>query len=341
MAEIKWMLLWRHLRGEPNFQIMHYKAGRLKRSGPGLSFWFSPLSASLAEVPLDDRELPFHFTGRSKDFQELNVQGVMTYRVVDPDLLAKRVDFSIDVRSGEYINQPLERLSVLLTHAAQQLALEYVANTSVGQILGEGVEVLRHRIDDGLAKANDLSEMGLEVATVRIASVRPSADLEKALQMPTRESIQETSDQATFQRRALAVENERAIQENELKNQIELAKREAALIVQRSENEKRLTQEDNARLKLKSLSRAERDTLAAGTEAEAIRVVEASKVSAERARMEIYRGLPTHVMLGLAAREFAGKLQSIEHLSVSPELLGPMMNNLIRAGTERLKELEE
>ncbi len=53
----------------------------------------------------------------TKDFQELNAQGVMTYRVVDPDLLAKRVDFSIDVRTGAYIDQPLERLS-LLTQAA-------------------------------------------------------------------------------------------------------------------------------------------------------------------------------------------------------------------------------
>ncbi len=37
--------------------------------------------------------------------------------------------------------------------------------------------------------------------------------LEKALQVPTREAIQQQSDVATFERRALAVESERAIRE--------------------------------------------------------------------------------------------------------------------------------
>ena len=53
--------------------------------------------------------------------------------------------------------------------------------------------------------------------------------------------------------------------------------------------------------------------------------------------MEIYQDIPTHVMMGLAAREFAGKLERIDHLNLSPELFGPMLTDLIEAGTRRLE----
>jgi hypothetical protein len=53
--------------------------------------------------------------------------------------------------------------------------------------------------------------------------------------------------------------------------------------------------------------------------------------------MDIYRELPPAVTLGLAARELAGKLQKIEHLNVSPELLGPSLLNLMNLGARRLE----
>ena len=52
--------------------------------------------------------------------------------------------------------------------------------------------------------------------------------------------------------------------------------------------------------------------------------------------MEIYRDMPTQVLIGLAAQQMAGKLERIEHLNISPELLGPMLQQLIQAGTQHL-----
>ena len=56
-----------------------------------------------------------------------------------------------------------------------------------------------------------------------------------------------------------------------------------------------------------------------------------------RVRAEIARSLPTEVLYALAARELAGKLDRIDHLTISPELLGPMLANLVEAGTRRLE----
>lgn len=58
-----------HLRSEPSFHILRFRRGQLVASGPGLTFWFHPLSTALAEVPLDDRDQPFLITARTLDYQ--------------------------------------------------------------------------------------------------------------------------------------------------------------------------------------------------------------------------------------------------------------------------------
>ena len=48
--------------------------------------------------------------------------------------------------------------------------------------------------------------------------------------------------------------------------------------------------------------------------------------------------LPQEILMGLAAREFAGKLTAIEHLNVTPDLLGNLLGDLARAGTRHLAQ---
>jgi hypothetical protein len=337
MAEIRRYPILRHLRAEPSFHILRFRRGKLVASGRGLAFWFRPLSTSVAEIPMDDRELPFLFHGRAKDFQDTTVQGVVTFRVVDPERVAERVDFALDLGTGATLKQPLDKLAGLLTELAQQFALGYLAQTDLRHTLAEGVAEIRERIWQGLHEDAALEAMGLEVVAVRVGAVKPVAEVEKALQIPVREAIQQKADQATFRRRAEAVEQERAVQENELQSQIELARREANLIDQRGENEmKRVTDEAEA-ARIGAEADAERTGIGARAQAGSIEAVEQAKVKAEQDRMEIYRDFPTERLLGLAAQRLAGKLQKIEHLNVTPDLLGGLLTNLVAAGTDHLE----
>jgi regulator of protease activity HflC (stomatin/prohibitin superfamily) len=329
MALITRYPIYRHLRGEPTFQTLLYRNGKLVRSGRGLSFWYRPLKAGLAEVPLDDRELPFLFHGRSADFQDVVAQGVITYRVVDPEILATRVDFTLNPQTGEWTQQPLEKVGGLLTQLAQQSAWEYLTHAPVHELLTDGVAEIRRRIGEALAADARLQSMGIEVASVRVASVRPDAEVERALQMPTREEIQQEADEATFQRRALAVEKERAIAENELQNRIELAKREELLVAQEGANRRRSAEEESEALRIESEAAAARTALESETRAGGIRVVGDAAAEAEGKKIGVYREIPTQVLLGLAARELAGKLGKIEHLTLTPELLTPLLQNLL------------
>ena len=120
MADIKKFPVLRHLRGDPSYHLLRYRGGNLIRRGRGIAFWFHPMNTSIVEIPMADRELPFLYHARSQDFQDITVQGVITFRVADPERLAERVDFSIDLKTGILVERPMEKLTGLVTELAQQ-----------------------------------------------------------------------------------------------------------------------------------------------------------------------------------------------------------------------------
>lgn len=337
MATISSIVFVRHVRGEPTAHLLFFKDGKVRRSGRGLAFWFSPLGASLAEIPLDDRELPFLFHARAADFQDVTVQGVVTYRVVAPEVLAQRVDFAVDTRSGAHVRQPLDKLAAIVTERAQELSVGDIARSPLRLVLDEGIERLRAAIHTGLLADDGLAAMGLEIVSTRVSSIKPTSDMERALQMPAREAIQQQADEATFARRALAVDKERAIAENELSNKIELARQRQKLIEQEGQNDRRRAAEKAEAQRIEADAAAARKRTEAAAEAESIHAIEDAKVTAERDRMSIYRDLPPAALLGLAARELAGNLPNIQHLSLAPDTIGPMLTRLMHAGADRLE----
>ncbi|WP_157216565.1 SPFH domain-containing protein [Flavisphingomonas formosensis] len=320
MAQIRNLGFLAQLRSDASSHVIRYRNGRVRQSGRGLVFWFRPETASIAELPMDDRETTLFIKGRSQDFQAVAVQGMLTWHVTDPELLASRVDFSIALGTGKPQGEPIDRIETRLAGLVNQAALEYLAAAPVRALLDAGIEPLRRRIETALANAQSLAEIGIAVVAVRITSIAPSSELERALQTPTFEALQQKADEATFERRALAVEKERAIAENELANKTELARRETLLIAQEAEN---------ARSRATGLAEARQ--VEAEAEAARIRTVEAAKAEAELAHIAVYRDLPPAVLLGLAARDLAGKLDTIEHVNVTPDLLASLMGEFRKA----------
>jgi len=358
MAEITNLGFFRHLRADASAHVLQFKKARLVREGRGLSFAFLPHAASIAEIPADDRELPIVFHGRSADFQDVTAQGVLTYRVTAPRTLAARVDFTIDLGSGRHLRQPLEKLALLFAQLAEQHAAGWVALTPLRQVLSAGPERIRAAIEAGLAEDATVPAMGLAVVSVRISSVRPTPDLEKALEAPTREQLQQRSDEAAFARRAMAVEKERAIQENELANQIELARRQEALISQKGQNARRTATEEAeakriaseaaaARSRIETAATAHEEGTAGETrarltrlqgeaDAAALTLAEKARTDAEQARMAAVRDVPPAVLYALAAQALATKLEKIERVTLGGDALGPALEKLLEAGARRL-----
>ena len=311
----------RHLRGAATAHVTYQRRGEVVREGTGQTFWFRPLSAVLSEVPVDDRELPLLFHARTGDFQDVTVQASVTYRIVDPALAARRLDFGVDPESGRWRSAPLEQLAGLLTELAQQPALELLAATALPAALAAGVGAVRDRIAAALAVDTRLPELGVAVLAVRVVALRPEPDVERALRTPTRELVQQEADRATYERRALAVERERAIAENELQSQIQLAVREEQLVTQRGQNQRRQAEESAAAERIAAEAAAERRRVLAGGEAEATRVVGEAQAAAEGAKLAAYAQLDPRILLGVAARELAGGLPEIGTLNLTPDVV--------------------
>jgi len=271
-----------------------------------MSFWFRPLNAVLSEVPVDDRELPLQFHAQTLDFQDVAVQ---------------RIDFSIDPETGLYLANPLAQVATVLAETTQQHALGVLARATLGQALTYGVMAVRDAVSAGLAADARLAETGIIVVGTRVVAIRPEPEVERALQTPTREQLQQESDKATYERRAVAVERERAIAENELQNQIELARREEHLVAQNGLNGRRAAEEDAAADEIRARAEAARSQQLDEARAAGIRMVGEAEAGSEAARLAAYRGLSEELVLALALKELAANLPSIEHLVLTPDLL--------------------
>jgi regulator of protease activity HflC (stomatin/prohibitin superfamily) len=350
MADVTRRLHLRHLRGAPTSWVSHTAGGKAKRAGTGLSFWYRPLTAVLSEVPVDDRELPLLFHARTQDFADVTVQATVTYRFSEPVAAATRLDFSIDPYQGRWRGQPLDQVATLLAELAQQPALDVLARLPLAEALTTGIAPVRQSVADALAGDPRLTETGVTVVSARVVAIRPEPDLERALQTPTREQVQQDADRATYARRANAVQQERTIAENELQSKIELSRREQQLVEQRGANTRRGAELDAEaqlvaargeaeRQEVAAASAAEKARLMANAEAEADRVrddaraagaraIGLAEADAEAARLAAYRDLEPAVLQALALKELAGHVPAIGELTVTPDLLSKLVGRL-------------
>ncbi|MEV0318258.1 SPFH domain-containing protein [Streptomyces sp. NPDC050658] len=335
MADITRRLGLHHLRSAPTAHIRHHRRGRLVHDGPGLSFWFRALSAAISEVPVDDRELAVTFHARTADFQDVTVQATVTYRISDPALAAARVDFAVDPGTGAWRGAPLEQLAALLTESAQQNALDVLARTPLAEALADGVSAVRARISDGLAAEPRLPATGIEVVAVRVVAIRPEPEVERALRTPARERIQQDADRATYERRAVAVQREKAIAENELTTRIQLARQEEELVEQRGTNARREAEENAAADAVRAQAEAERTERLARAEAESARTVGEAKAAAQTSWLAAHSAVDPATLHALAATRLAENVPRIESLTLSPDVLTGLLARLGQDGSPR------
>jgi hypothetical protein len=171
------------------------------------------------------------------------------------------------------------------------------------------------------------------VIGVRVVAIRPQPEVEKALQTPTREQVQQDADKATYERRALAVERERAISENEMQSQIELARREEQLVAQRGANGRRQAEETAAAGRIETEAQASREARIGEVRADATRSMGEANAAGEAASVAAYRDLPEHVLLNLAVKELAASIGNVDQLVLTPDLLAPLLARLATAGS--------
>jgi len=98
----------RFAKFEQGLYVFRYKKGKVIARGEGLSFHYYAPTTSLVLVPVSSVDAPFMFSETSADFQELTIQGQLTYRISDPEKTAKMLNYTINSKNLSYISDDPE-----------------------------------------------------------------------------------------------------------------------------------------------------------------------------------------------------------------------------------------
>lgn len=289
-----------YYKGEPNTYTISFKDGKVRQHGAGINFWYSPLTTTISAVPVASQESHFIFTETTADFQEVAIQGAFTYRLDAPLEVASRLDYTVDPVRKRYTSEDPNKLVQRVVNVVQGHTRGLVSQLSLEQAL-TGVGSIANDVLAQVAAAEDLRSLGVVVEGLHFVSIKATPEMQKALEADFRESLSKRADQAIYDRRKAAVEEERKIRESEMNTDVELENRKKALVDTQARNELKLAE---------------------------------AQAKAEELKLSPYGDLPPQALVGLALKEWAANSGSIDNLTITPDLLSKVVSYVTSTGAE-------
>jgi SPFH domain / Band 7 family len=333
------MFGFRFIKTEPTHYVFLYRDGKIRCEGAGLAFWYFAPSSSIALVPTASVNEPFIFPEVTADFQEVTVQGQITYRVAEPRRTASLLNFTLNPK-GAYRSEDPQKLSQRLIDQVQVAMRAEVQTLPLKSVLASG-EALIQRVADTLRRHPSVEALGLELLGISLLAVKPKPETAKALEAEAREALLRRADEAIYSRRNAAVEQERVIKENELATEIAVEHkkrqvREAQMEAERSVQERK-RQIEREQMTGKIALEEQNQTLVTLAAANAREAADAKAYglaammkSFESADPRVLQALATVGMnpsqlMAAAFRDLAENAGKIGQLNVSPDLLRELL----------------
>jgi hypothetical protein len=214
-----------------------------------------------------------------------------------------------------------------------------VKSLSLKEAIGASDEVAG-KAYSALSQHEMVKSLGVEVLSVTIAGIKPKPETAKALEAETREKILKESDQAIFQRRNYAVEQERIIRESELNTEIAVEHknrqiRETKLETERLARQKELAMKEE-QIKFE-IQQEQRNSELVDLKARNEKIEADAKAYALKEIMKVYEGMNVETLkalasgaldsgrlMALAFQGIADKAEKIGNLNITPDLLAAM-----------------
>lgn len=264
-----------YMKFSPNQYVLRYKKGRLVAQGAGLSFFFWAHNTSVCALPIAGRDMDFIFEETTQDFQTVTVQGQLTCRICDYEKAAQALDFTVHLRSGSYVDQPMEKLSKRMVNLAQVLVKSRIGAMGLTEAIQES-RPLAEQVLAQIADSAECAAMGVAVTGFSILKIRATPETARALEAKTREDILRKSDDAIYVRRNASIDQERKVKENELNTQIRVEEKKKAI---------KQTQLQTRRMELESEGELQKIEVRSAAEQEQLRLDAA--IALERKRQEL------------------------------------------------------
>jgi len=281
----------RYFKGQPARFIIKYHGKKIKKAGRGISFFYAPYKTNIVSIPTQTRDSHFIFNEITNNYQNVSLQGHYTYKIRDPEKMALLLDYSINPESKLYKTNDPEKLELRVTNVVQMATRSEIEKLD----LENALRISMSLADTVLKKAREvevMDEMGIELLSITFNSIKPTPEISKALEADFREHLQKKADEAIYARRAAAVEQERAIKENELNNQIALEEKKQTLIDLQGNN---LVKEADFRAK------------------------------AEKLQLAPFKELSAKQLLALAMKDMGNNAARIGNLTITSEILAQLL----------------
>jgi regulator of protease activity HflC (stomatin/prohibitin superfamily) len=332
------------IKFQPTDYVLQYKNGQLVRSGAGLSFFYFTLNSSLIRIPISSVDVPFIFAEVTADFQEVTVQGQITYKIADPNKLSELLNFTLAADGKSYHSDDPQKLAQRLINNAQVLTRTCLKTIPLREVL-KSSDALVNSLQKQLQQVHAITSLGIEILDVSITAIKPTPEMTRALEAEAREQILLLADEAIYSRRNAAVEQERIIKENELNTDIAVEQKKRQIRETQMEAEKAIQQKEH------ELKAAEMATKIALEQQNVEWVLLASKNERLKSDDKAYSaavmmkafaetdpktiqalansGMNANQLIAAAFRELAEGADKIGEVNISPDLL----NELIRKET--------
>lgn len=329
-----------HIKFDSMTYVFHYKNGVIKKEGRGLSFFYFAPTSSIVAIPMGSNDLPFIFSESTNDYQTVNIQGQISYKIADPKTLADVLDFTVD-DNGQYKKNDIEKLNQRIINEAQTATSSFIHEIKLKDAIRSAKTIEEH-ILEGLKASQAIGMLGIEILGANILTIQATPEMSRALETETREKLQQEADQAIYERRNFAVEQERKIKESELNTEIaveekqkQIAEKKMESEIQKAENERKLKEMKlSADIALENQRKQLIEQKTANDKKEAETqgyVIEATLKPYKDIDWKTITALSNNsdpkFNISLAFRQLAENADKIGNLNISPELLDSILNS--------------
>ena len=330
----------KYIKFDSMTHVIHYKNGKIVKEGQGLSFFYTSYNSSIVAIPMGSNDLQFIFNESTGDFQKITIQGQITYKINEAKKLAELLDFTVD-SNGHYKKEDGEKLKQRLINEAQTATSSYIQSLQLKDAIVKAKNIEK-KIQEGLRISEAVLLLGVEILAVNVVAVKPSPEMSKALETTTREALQQEADEAIYQRRNFAVEQEQKIKESQLNTEIAVEEKQKQIAEKK--NESQVLKAENDR-KLREM-KVEADISVEEQNKNLIKIKlenEKKQADAEKYRLEAtlkpYKEMDWKTLLAinpqggspklniaLAFRELAENAKNINNLNITPNLLDSLID---------------
>ena len=328
------------IKVQPTTYLLQYRGGKIVREGLGLSFFYYGPTTSLVAVPVASTDTPFIFQETTADFQAVTIQGQVTYRISEPKRLAALLNYTLEKDGDTYVSEDPEKLPERVIHVINVIARAELQKLPLREAI-RASDTLVQALKARLVAAEEITSLGLEVLGLSILAIKPTPETARALEAETREQLFREADEAVYARRNSAVEQERAIKENELNTEIAVENKKRQIRETQMEAERTVQEKKHLVLKealeanigmedrRKSLVALAGENAKAEADARAYGVSSTMKAlgSADAKILQALAttGMKPEQLIAFAFQELAGRADKIGQLNISPDLLRELL----------------